>query len=31
MISETILEKLKPSNSQIVKPTERALTKLTKS
>ncbi|CAD8053756.1 unnamed protein product [Paramecium sonneborni] len=31
MISETILEKLKPSNSHIVKPTERTLTKLTKS
>ncbi|CAD8135013.1 unnamed protein product [Paramecium pentaurelia] len=31
MISETILEKLKPSNSYIVKPTEKTLTKLTKS
>lgn len=31
MISETILEKLKPSNSYVVKPTERSLAKLTKS
>ena len=31
MISETILEKLKPSNSYIIRPTEKTLAKLTKS